>query len=55
MRQFAWLFALAVAFVAMQTWMPTNSAQLVAGGIDINELQMRADKNLPVMVIENPV
>jgi len=55
MRHIAWIFAVAVAFVAMQTWMPTNSAQLAAGRIDISELQMQADKNLPVMVIENPV
>lgn len=55
MRYLAWIFALAVAFVALQTSMPTNSAQLAAGGIDINELHMRADKNMPVMVIDHPV
>lgn len=55
MRHIAWMFALAVGFVAMQAWMPTNSAQVASGGIDINELQMRADKNMPTLVVENPV
>ncbi len=53
MRHLVWIAALAVGFVAFQTWNPGNSAQLAS--IDIGALQMQADKAMPVMVIDNAV
>lgn len=56
MRHFAWIFALAVAFVAMQTWKPTSNAEPALSYVDIMDLQIHADRaTMPVQSIENPV
>ncbi len=60
MRHLAWLFAVAVAFLAVQAGTTTKSAKLSAESLsvdsmNITEIMMRADKNMPVMVIDDPV
>jgi len=60
MRHLGWLFAIAVAILAIQVGKNTNSATLSVGPLSINtmnidEIQMQADKNTPVMAIDNPI
>ena len=52
MRTFylAVVFAAAIAGLATQYGTTTQSATLSVGTMDVMELQMKADKNLPVMV-----
>ena len=56
MRHLGWLFAIAVAILAIQVGKNTNSATLsLMDTMNIDKMQMQADKNTPVMVIDNPI
>jgi hypothetical protein len=61
MRHFTWLAVAAVAIIAVQTGVfTTKSATLSAEptsvvSMDIMNMQMQAGRNLPIMVIDNPV
>ncbi|MGA7389060.1 MAG: hypothetical protein WA322_04005 [Pseudolabrys sp.] len=56
MRHLGWLFA----NLAIQVGKNTNSSTLSVGPLsmdtmNIDKIQMQADKNTPVMVIDNPI
>ncbi|HET9574950.1 MAG TPA: hypothetical protein VFP04_01040 [Nitrospira sp.] len=58
MRHLGWLFAIAVAILAIQVGKTTNSATISVGPLstdtmNIDKIQMQADKNMRVMVIDN--
>ena len=60
MRHLAWLFAIAFAFLVMHAGTTTQSTKLSMGSssmasMDIMEIQMRADKDMPLMVIADPI
>jgi hypothetical protein len=60
MRHLGWLFAIAVAVLAIQVGKNTNSATLSVGllstdAMHIDKIQMQADRNMPVTVIDNPI
>jgi hypothetical protein len=50
MRYLALIFAAAIAAIATQYGTATKSETLSVGTVNIMELQMQADKNLPIMV-----
>ena len=59
MRRLGWLFAIAVAILVIQVGNNTNSATPSLGALStdamhISMMQQHADKNMPVMVIDNP-
>jgi hypothetical protein len=51
MRYLAFVFAAVIAPLAMQNGTTTKSAPISVATVNIMELQMAADKNLPEMVI----
>jgi|SoimicMinimDraft_8_1059736.scaffolds.fasta_scaffold109824_1 hypothetical protein len=54
MRNLVWLFALAgVAFVAVHAGMYPAERKVSADLMNITEIQMRADKNMPTTVIKD--
>jgi len=55
MRHLGWLFAIAVAVLAIQVGKNSNRETLSVDGMQINKIQMQADRNMPVMVIDNPI
>jgi len=56
MRHVGWLTAIAVAFLAIQSGMfTTKSAEPSLFTMDIMEIQMRANKDMPLMVIADPI
>ena len=60
MRHLGWLFAIAFAILAIQMGKNTNSATLSVGplstdAMNIDKIQIQADKNMPVMVTDNPI
>lgn len=60
MRHLGWLFAIAVAVLALQVGKNTNSGTLSVSplstdAMQIGKIQMQADRNLPVTVIDNPI
>jgi hypothetical protein len=54
MRYLAFFFAAVIAALAMQNVTATKSAPVSLATMNIMELQMVADKNLPEMVIAEP-
>jgi len=59
MRHLVWVFAIAVAVLVIQVEQNTNIAKPSVGVLStdtmhISMMQRRADKNMPVMVIDNP-
>ena len=60
MRHLGWLFAIGVAILVVQVGNNTNGAMPSAGvlstdAMHISMIQRHADKNMPVMVIDNPI
>jgi hypothetical protein len=55
MRYLALIFAAAIAAIATQYGTATKSETLSVGTMNIMELQMQADKNLPIMVADYPI
>jgi len=55
MRHLGWLFAIAVAVLAIQVGKNSNRETLSVDGMQINKIQMQADRNMPAMVIDNPI
>jgi hypothetical protein len=55
MRYLALIFAAAIAAIATQYGTATKSETLSVGSVNIMELQMQADKNLPIMVAGDPI
>ena len=60
MRHLGWLFAIAVAVLALQVRNHTNSETLSVSPLSkdamhIDKIQMQADRNMPVTVIDNPI
>jgi len=49
-RYLAFVIAAAIAGLAMQYGTATKSEMLSVGTVNVMELQMRADKNLPLML-----
>jgi len=59
MRHLGWLLAIAVVILVIQVGNNTNSATPSVGvlstdAMQISMMQRHADKNMPVMVIDNP-
>jgi hypothetical protein len=50
MRYFVFVFAAAIAGVATQYGTATKSETIYMGTVNVMEMQMRADKDLPIMV-----
>jgi hypothetical protein len=60
MRHLGWLFAIAVAVLALKVGKNTNSdtlpvSPLSTDAMHIGKIQMQADRNMPVTVIDNPI
>ena len=58
MRHLRWLFAIAVAFLAIQVGKNTNSATPSVGplstdSMNIAIMQRHANKNMPVMLVDD--
>ena len=54
MRYLSWLFAGVVAFIAMQVGITTKSAEPSGDPMNNMEIQMRANKNMPLGVMADP-
>lgn len=59
MRHLGWVFAIAVAILVIQYGKNTNSATSSADALSsdtmhVSMMQRRADKSMPVTVIDNP-
>ena len=55
MRHLGWLFAIAVAVLALQVGKNANSETLSTDAMYIGKFQMQADRKMPVTVIDNPI
>jgi hypothetical protein len=56
MRHVGWLTAIAIAFLAIQSGiLTTKRAEPSVFAMDIMEFQMRANKDMPFMVIADPI
>jgi hypothetical protein len=55
MRYLALVSAAAIAAIATQYGTATKSETLSAATVNVMELQMQADKNLPIMMTGDPI
>ena len=58
MRHLGWLFAIAIAVLAIHVGKNTYSATLPVSPLSTDTMnidKIQADKNMPVMVIDNPI